>query len=78
LTNVRKHAQATSIDVQLRYARDGAELVIEDLAPRPADGHGSGGFGLIGLRERAELLGGTLDAGPTPTGFLVRLWLPTK
>jgi signal transduction histidine kinase len=35
-----------------------------------------GGYGLTGMRERAELLGGTLTAGPTSTGFSVRLRLP--
>jgi len=35
-----------------------------------------GGYGLTGMRERAELLGGTLTAGPTEQGFRVVLWLP--
>jgi signal transduction histidine kinase len=34
------------------------------------------GYGLTGMRERAELLGGRLDAGPTGDGFKVELWLP--
>jgi signal transduction histidine kinase len=33
-------------------------------------------YGLTGMRERAELLGGTLTAGPTPTGFRVELGVP--
>jgi signal transduction histidine kinase len=37
---------------------------------------GTGGYGLTGMRERAELLGGTLTATKTPSGFLVELWLP--
>jgi signal transduction histidine kinase len=36
-----------------------------------------GKYGLTGMRERAALLGGTLDAGPTDTGFLVQLRVPT-
>ena len=36
-----------------------------------------GGYGLLGMRERAELLGGSLDAQPTADGFRVRLWLPS-
>ena len=36
----------------------------------------AGGYGLTGMRERAELLGGRLTAGPTDRGFRVRLWLP--
>ena len=80
LTNVRKHAQAASVDVLLRYSPEGAELVVEDAAPVVAgveNGNHSPGYGLIGMRERAELLGGTLEAGPSATGFRVRLWLPT-
>lgn len=80
LTNVRKHARAAdSVDVCLRYTTDGAELLVEDATPAAAvsaNGSASGGYGLVGMRERAELAGGTLDAGPLPTGFRVRLWLP--
>jgi signal transduction histidine kinase len=79
LTNVRKHAHAAScVDVRLRYSNDGAELLVEDAAPSavPTNGSAGGGYGLVGMRERAELVGGTLEAGPLPTGFRVRLWLP--
>jgi signal transduction histidine kinase len=79
LTNVRKHAGAvSSVDVSLRYSAEGAELVVEDAAAAAlaANGASKGGYGLIGMRERAELVGGTLEAGPVQTGFRVRLWLP--
>jgi signal transduction histidine kinase len=36
----------------------------------------AGGYGLTGMRERAELLGGSLTAAPTASGFAVDLWLP--
>ncbi|MGH3295148.1 MAG: sensor histidine kinase, partial [Trebonia sp.] len=42
-----------------------------------AEGLTFGGYGLTGMRERAELLGGRLTAGPTGQGFHVLLWLPT-
>jgi len=41
-----------------------------------ADGGGHRGYGLTGMRERAELLGGTLTARVTGSGFLVELWVP--
>lgn len=76
LTNVRKHAVATAVAIRLHYGADGAELTVEDAgAPRPSPLPGSGN-GLNGMRERAALARGRLEAGPTPTGFWVRLWLP--
>ena len=54
---------------------DGTTLTVSDhgeAAPAP---NGSG-YGLTGMRERAELLGGRLHAGPTHDGFRVELWLP--
>jgi signal transduction histidine kinase len=45
-------------------------------APSTVAGRGSRGYGLTGMRERAELLGGRLTAAPTWTGFLVQLWVP--
>jgi signal transduction histidine kinase len=77
LTNVRKHADATSVYLKLRYDDNAAELTVENEGqerPSPVVG---GGFGLSGMRERAELLGGRLEAGPTEHGFRVQLWIPT-
>lgn len=76
LTNVRKHAAATAVAIHLRYGVCEAELTIENEgAPHPSPLKGSG-YGLSGMRERAELARGRLEAGPTPAGFKVRLWLP--
>jgi signal transduction histidine kinase len=78
LTNVRKHAPANRVQVNLRYAAGGAELTVDDFGSAPApEPNGAGeGYGLEGMRERAELLGGSLEAGPRDRGFRVRLWLP--
>jgi signal transduction histidine kinase len=77
LTNVRKHSAADRVDLVLRYADDGIALTVADHGPgAPVMVGASGGYGLTGMRERAELLGGRLDAGPTPDGFRVELWLP--
>jgi signal transduction histidine kinase len=78
LTNIRKHAHPQRVEVRLCYEPTGTRLSIEDAgepaAPPPPAGHG--GYGLTGMRERAELLGGTLLAAPTASGFRVELWVP--
>jgi signal transduction histidine kinase len=79
LTNIRKHSSADRVEIRLAYEPSGTRLTIEDFDRRhsgqaPADGTG---YGLTGMRERAELLGGTLAARPTGSGFLVELWVPT-
>ena len=75
LTNVRKHSDAERVDLRLEYEPDGARLVVEDTGVAVSAPNG-GGYGLTGMRERAELLGGRLSAGPTGSGFRVELWLP--
>jgi len=72
LTNVRKHATGAAVTVELTPVRGAIVVRIRNAAP-PAPPPRSerlpgGGHGLIGLRERAELLGGTLTHRPTPDG----------
>jgi signal transduction histidine kinase len=81
LTNSAKHAgRGARVRLRLHYDRDTVELVIEDARPQGAPavstGLTFGGYGLTGMRERAELLGGSLTAGPTDRGFTVHLRLP--
>jgi signal transduction histidine kinase len=84
LTNVRKHAHPERVEVRLDYQRDGISLAVEDFAAvdaAPSAGQlgalgGGGGYGLTGMQERAELLGGTLTAGPTGHGFRVLMRIP--
>jgi signal transduction histidine kinase len=78
LTNIRRHAHAERVEVRLGYEPLGTRLVVEDFEPdgaRAAAPNGQG-YGLTGMRERAELLDGTLTAAPTGTGFRVELWVP--
>jgi signal transduction histidine kinase len=79
-TNIRRHATAERVDVKLDYGPDSTVLVVEDHAlpgsPPPASIGLTGGYGLTGMRERAELLGGELLAAPTTGGFRVELRLP--
>jgi signal transduction histidine kinase len=70
LTNVRKHAQARHVRVTLTYTGSGVALRVAD------DGVGvavpEGGFGLVGLRERVQLLGGELGITSAPgEGFVL-------
>jgi signal transduction histidine kinase len=79
LTNVRRHAHAARVDLRLRYADDGIRLTVQDHGEGRVNGHASEaglGYGLTGMRERAELLGGRLAAAPTADGFRVELFLP--
>ena len=56
---------------------DEVHLAVEDVGVPAAPPAGSeGNYGLTGMRERAELLGGTLDAAPTLAGFRVLLKVP--
>jgi signal transduction histidine kinase len=75
LTNITKHARPDRVEVRLAYEPSATRLAVEDVGAPPAPA-GDGGYGLTGMRERAELLGGTLTAGPTTSGFRVELELP--
>ncbi|WP_369369646.1 sensor histidine kinase [Promicromonospora sp. Populi] len=86
LTNVRKHAgPRPAVTVLLRWGEDQVELRVDDdgrgLAadgsPDPAEPSPSAGYGLLGMRERAEMFGGTLTAGPRRGGgYSVRFVVP--
>ncbi|WP_240674905.1 sensor histidine kinase [Cellulomonas endophytica] len=69
LTNVLRHAPGTpSVEVGVRRTPTTVELrVLDGGGTRPAAG-GGGGRGLVGMRERAALLGGHVEAGPRPGG----------
>lgn len=83
LINTAKYAgRGGRAELRLTYRPGDIELAVEDArapgaAAPSAGGLTFGGYGLTGMRERAELLGGKLTAGPTDQGFQVRLWLPT-
>jgi signal transduction histidine kinase len=77
LTNVRRHAPGAAVEVDLEYAPDELRLRVHDQGPGAAtpdlDGHG-----LLGMRERAIMVGGSLTAGPAESGgFVVEALLPT-
>lgn len=76
LTNVRRHSASERVELKLDYADDGTTLTVADHGDEAPAINGNG-YGLTGMRERAELLGGRLNAGPTHDGFRVELWLPS-
>ncbi|MGV9558141.1 sensor histidine kinase [Streptomyces sp. NPDC003522] len=77
LTNVRKHAPGAGVRLRLDYGPDHVALHVQDSGGAPGELAGAGGgYGLPGMRERAELLGGSLEAGPGEEGFVVTLKVP--
>jgi len=79
LTNVLKHAgEVARVEVQLRYHGRGLTVTVVDDGSGTSGGAIASGAGLVGMRERAALVGGRLDAGPRPRGgFEVCAELPT-
>ncbi|MFI6393201.1 sensor histidine kinase [Nonomuraea sp. NPDC050540] len=79
LTNARKHAPGAAVSLALRRLGPWCELEVRDdgtpLGRRRGEAE-HGGYGLVGMRERAELIGGSLEAGPGAAGFSVRLRVP--
>jgi signal transduction histidine kinase len=77
LTNTRKHAGlAASAAVTLRYEPDGLTVEVTDDGMATTSGEPAG-HGLAGMRERIEMYGGTVQAGPLPGGgFRVLARLP--
>ncbi|KHK99629.1 histidine kinase [Microbacterium mangrovi] len=74
-TNAIRHGDHGAADVTLAWMPDAVAVTVRnrlaaDAAPQP------GGHGLIGMRERAQLVGGTLDAGAEGTEFVVRARIP--
>lgn len=86
LTNVRRHAPGSPVTVELTCDRSWCDLRVTNPTPAPAPatptptatpGDGaSRGYGLMGMRERAELVGGTLTAGEQDGSFVVHLRVP--
>lgn len=80
LTNTLKHAAAGTATVGLRYLESAVQVVVADDGSA-SDGRSpaTGGYGLIGMRERTSLIGGQLEAGPAPSGgFTVTATIPYR
>ena len=80
ITNAVRHARhATRIDVRVVGEEDRVHLTVDDDGDPTPVGRPSGGYGIVGMTERATMLGGTLEAGPRPDrGWTVTAELPTR
>jgi signal transduction histidine kinase len=77
LTNVMKHAGPSHARVAVRFGERTVELEVADDGRGPSAGANGGGHGLIGMRERVALYGGSLETRPgADGGFVVRASLP--
>jgi signal transduction histidine kinase len=76
LTNARKHAPGARVDAVLDFEDGRTVLTVTDHPGKPPAPVTSGGYGLLGMRERAELIGGELETGPMEDGWRVRLVVP--
>ncbi|MER5179266.1 histidine kinase [Streptomyces sp. NPDC002896] len=80
LTNVRKHAPGATATVRIAHEDGAVRVTVTNTAPtRPPFPLPSARYGLVGLRQRAALLGGTVTSGPTADGgYELRLELPAE
>ena len=77
--NVARHAGETHASVRLRCAATGLELEVQDRGRGLEPDSARHGLGLVAMRERAELLGGTIEfLKPHDGGTLVRLRVPIR
>jgi signal transduction histidine kinase len=78
LTNALKHAKGAHAEVVVRYIDSSVELEISDNGNGGPAGDGMG-HGLVGMRERVALYGGTIESGPRADGgFVLRAQLPVE
>ena len=78
LTNARRHAPGADVELELDYGSDALRLRVRDHGPGPA-GPDVDGHGLLGMRERAIMVGGTLSTGPADGGgYAVEAELPIQ
>jgi len=68
LSNAVRHAPGARIEVRLRADTTTVRIRVQNTAPSRTPENHSTGYGLRGMRERAEILGGSLSAGPTSDG----------
>lgn len=78
LTNARRHAPGAEVEIKVSYDNDVLHLRVRDHGPGAPGGEPPEGHGLLGMRERASLAGGTFSIGQREGGgFEVDVTLPT-
>jgi signal transduction histidine kinase len=82
LTNITKHAPGSETEIAITIGEEIVAVIENRLTEVPvaagALASSGGGYGITGMRERAEALGGTLAAGPTANGWRVELRIPAR
>lgn len=79
LTNVLRHSGARAVEISFNRVGEGLVLVVTDDGRGPKEPGANPGYGLIGMRERAESVCGFMEYGPGPKGgFFVKAVLPEK
>ncbi|MGR0220597.1 sensor histidine kinase [Agromyces sp. ZXT2-6] len=76
LTNVRRHARATAVRVAIARRDDDVQVTVTDDGAPDVAAPVRVGQGLLGMRERVALYGGTVESGPAPVGWRVHAVLP--
>jgi signal transduction histidine kinase len=83
LNNAHRYAPRAATDVTLTVGEDVAALVVESIGPLDTDHDTAASaeadrprYGIVGMRERMAAVGGQVEAGPTPTGWIVRCHAP--
>lgn len=79
LTNAIRHGAGGTVDVSLSWLPDRVEVRVSNPLPPASEATGpvrTGGHGLIGMRERAQLIGGSIEVGPRGDAFVVAATLP--
>jgi two-component system, NarL family, sensor histidine kinase UhpB len=80
LTNVARHAEASKVEIEVysltQLGKEGLQVIVKDNGKGFVNGHTSG-FGLPGMRERVEGLGGTLTI-KSENGTEIKAWIPNK
>jgi signal transduction histidine kinase len=78
LTNARRHAPGANVDVEVTYDDGSVRLCVRDYGPGP-EGEVAPGHGMVGMRDRATMAGGSFSSGAADGGgFVVEATLPTK